>query len=42
MQEGYCKDCVNFRGYSNEGYWCARDKAEVENYDSCKCFEEEE
>ena len=41
MQEGYCKDCVNFRGYSNEGYWCAIDKAEVEKYDSCKCFEEE-
>lgn len=43
MQGEYCKNCVNLRGYSNTGYWCGIDKADIEDvYDSCKCYEEEE
>lgn len=42
MQNEYCKNCANFRGYSNTGYWCSIDKAEIEDvYDYCKCYEEE-
>ena len=35
----YCKDCTNFRGYSNTGYWCAIDKEDVDEYYCCKCFD---
>lgn len=42
MSSKCCKYCSNLRGYSNTGYWCAIDKSEVEEDDSCKCFEEEE
>ncbi len=42
MSDEYCKDCVNFRGYSNTGYWCAIDKNDIEKYDSCNAYEKEE
>ena len=38
----YCKDCINFRGYSNTGYYCDIDKAEIEKYESCKAFKSED
>lgn len=40
MSEDYecCEICLNFRGYSNTGYWCAIDKEDVTEDSWCKCF----
>ena len=37
-----CANCTRFRGYCNTGYYCSIDKAEIDEYSWCKCFEGQE
>ncbi len=41
MDDKYCERCSQFRGYSNTGYWCNIDKQEIDKYDYCKCYKNE-
>ena len=42
MDRECCQNCQNIRGYSNTGYWCSLDKQEIDKYDYCKCYKDNE